>query len=315
MARNRGGARAGGEIDTARLVDRLAQSGAKPSRYPSKLARLSHIARPSTGWHAAARHRGVHDRRSTNLRRRPRPAPGQRPDPRHPGGDPPAAQHPACVRQGAGPGAVAGIEDELKWFASELGEVRDCQVQRRRFQAALAQLPPELVLGPVANRINNDLQSDQLRARGRVTDAMGSHRYLELLATLQRWRTTPPIAAPPTVQELTGAPAARTKSRPAAGHGDRDRRGRAVTLGTQGRQTGPIRRRTAHTGGQERKANSEALQAISDEYWVTTRTARLRRRHCYGWGRWRERRMARTVSPSGCCTRRSSKPQQTRAGK
>ena len=55
--------------------------------------------------------------------------------------------------------AIGDIDDELKWFAGLLGEVRDCQVQRRRFQEALAQLPPELVLGPVANRINTDLQS------------------------------------------------------------------------------------------------------------------------------------------------------------
>jgi CHAD domain-containing protein len=98
---------------------------------------------------------------------------------------------------------VEGVEDELKWFAGVLGEVRDCQVQRRRFQVAIAELPPELVLGPVANRINTDLQSDQLQARGRVTDAMNSQRYLDLLGTLQRWRTHPPIATPPSVGALT----------------------------------------------------------------------------------------------------------------
>ena len=66
--------------------------------------------------------------------------------------------------------AIGDVDDELKWFAGLLGEVRDCQVQRRRFQEALAQLPPELVLGPVANRINTDLQSDQLRARKVVAE-------------------------------------------------------------------------------------------------------------------------------------------------
>ena len=75
-------------------------------------------------------------------------------------------------------------------------------MQRRRFQEALAQLPPELVLGPVANRINTDLQSDQLRARKVVAEAMNSQRYLDLLATLQRWRTEPPLTEPPSLKAV-----------------------------------------------------------------------------------------------------------------
>jgi CHAD domain-containing protein len=98
--------------------------------------------------------------------------------------------------------AIAGVEDELKWFAGLLGEVRDCQVQRHRFKEALKELRPELVLGPVANRINTDLQSDQLRHRGVVTEAMNSQRYLDLLATLQRWRTDPPFATSPALGKV-----------------------------------------------------------------------------------------------------------------
>jgi CHAD domain-containing protein len=96
-------------------------------------------------------------------------------------------------------GSVGHIDDELKWFAGLLGEVRDCQVQRRHFREALAQLRPELVLGPVANRINTDLQSNQLQARKVVAEAMNSQRYLDLLATLKRWRTEPPLAEPLTL--------------------------------------------------------------------------------------------------------------------
>jgi len=99
--------------------------------------------------------------------------------------------------------SVGHVDDELKWFAGLLGEVRDCQVQRRRFQEALGQLPPQLVLGPVANRINTDLQSDQLRARTRVAQEMNSRRYLDLLATLQRWRTDPPLTEPPRLKAVT----------------------------------------------------------------------------------------------------------------
>jgi CHAD domain-containing protein len=98
--------------------------------------------------------------------------------------------------------AIGHVDDGLKWYAGLLGEVRDCQVQRRRFQEALDQLPPELVLGPVAGRINTDLQSVQLRARKVVGETMDSQRYLGLLATLQRWRTEPPLIEPPTLKAV-----------------------------------------------------------------------------------------------------------------
>jgi CHAD domain-containing protein len=89
--------------------------------------------------------------------------------------------------------AVGDVDTELKWFAGLLGEVRDCQVQRNRFHTALAKLPPELVLGPVIGRIDSDLTSTQVQAREIVAEAMNSPRYLDLLATLQRWRTDLPV--------------------------------------------------------------------------------------------------------------------------
>ncbi len=100
------------------------------------------------------------------------------------------------------PSEVGNLDDELRWFAGLLGEVRDCQVQRRRFQNVLADWPPELVLGPVDSRINAELHSVQLQARRRVVDEMNSTRYLDILTTLQRWRSTPPVAKPPTIKAL-----------------------------------------------------------------------------------------------------------------
>ena len=94
------------------------------------------------------------------------------------------------------------MDEELKWFAGLLGEVRDRQVQRRRFREVLAEWPPEHVLGPVANRINTDLHSEQLRAREVVADAMDSSRYLDILATLQRWRRQLPVSTTPTAKKL-----------------------------------------------------------------------------------------------------------------
>jgi CHAD domain-containing protein len=89
--------------------------------------------------------------------------------------------------------AVGDMDGELRWFAGLLGDVRDCQVQRRRFSAALDDMPEELILGPVRTRIRNDLQSVELPARTRLSEAMDSERYLAMMAVLRRWRTEPPV--------------------------------------------------------------------------------------------------------------------------
>lgn len=91
-------------------------------------------------------------------------------------------------------GAKLGDADgELKWFAALLGDVRDCQVQWRRLTKALDGMPDELILGPVRSRIRNELQSIELPARGRLTEAMDSDRYRTLMAALRGWRAEPPV--------------------------------------------------------------------------------------------------------------------------
>jgi CHAD domain-containing protein len=188
-----------------RLTERLTRSGATPARFPSKLARVSRAGRPEpAGGTRAGRAVATYVTEQIDnifdgdlgLRR----------------GSDPIHDTRVAIRRLRSTVRVFGklmdssvghIDDELKWFAGLLGEVRDCQVQRRRFREALAQLPPELVLGPVANRINTDLQSDQLQARTVAAEAMNSQRYLDLLATLQDWRTGPPLIEPPSVKAVT----------------------------------------------------------------------------------------------------------------
>jgi CHAD domain-containing protein len=98
--------------------------------------------------------------------------------------------------------AATELESELKWFAAVLGEVRDCQVQRKRFGAALDRLPDELVLGPVRSDIRNTLSGIERPARSRVTDAMDSERYVAMMAVLRGWRTEPPLKERLGVHEL-----------------------------------------------------------------------------------------------------------------
>jgi CHAD domain-containing protein len=98
--------------------------------------------------------------------------------------------------------AVGNLDDELKWFASLLGDVRDCQVQHQRFTEALDELPDELVLGPVRSRVRNDLQAIELPARADVRTAMDSPRYLAILAVLREWRAESPVKSEITTAEV-----------------------------------------------------------------------------------------------------------------
>jgi CHAD domain-containing protein len=182
----------------------LAEAGATPSRYPSKLARVSQVTRPApSGGTASGKAVAAYLIEQIDkifggdlaLRR----------------GSDPIHDTRVAIRRLRSTLRVFGkllepsvehVDDELKWFAGLLGEVRDCQVQRQHFREALAQLPSELVLGPVANTIDTDLHSDQLRARTTVAEAMCSPRYLDLLAPLQRWRTDPPLTAPPSTSAV-----------------------------------------------------------------------------------------------------------------
>ncbi|WP_231999172.1 CHAD domain-containing protein [Mycobacterium sp. 1081908.1] len=110
---------------------------------------------------------------------------------------------------------VGDVDGELKWFAALLGDVRDCEVQERRFNKALDRMPDELILGPVRSRIRNDLRAIELPARARLGEAMDSDRYRALLAVLRGWREEPPVA------QWISATALRKRSRRARRKADR----------------------------------------------------------------------------------------------
>lgn len=95
------------------------------------------------------------------------------------------------------PDARSRLEDELVWYAGLLGEVRDRQVQRHRLGELVAGLPAELVMGPVAARIEQDLLGEQLHCLTVVMSALDDARYRDLLVTLAQWRTAPPLTIEP----------------------------------------------------------------------------------------------------------------------
>lgn len=187
-----------------RLAKRLRTAGALPSRYPSKLAHVLPsipIAEPaSPAARAVARYVGAQIDAivagDMALRR------GQ--DPFH--DTRVAIRRLRSTLRVFGKvmdrSAIGDLDEELRWFAGLLGDVRDCLVQRRRFTEALDGFSEELVLGPVRSRIRKELEGIEGPARARLSEAMDSKRYLALMAVLREWRTDPPVDPDTTTAKL-----------------------------------------------------------------------------------------------------------------
>ncbi|MFI9769461.1 CHAD domain-containing protein [Streptomyces sp. NPDC052415] len=89
--------------------------------------------------------------------------------------------------------ATDPIADELKWLAGELGVARDREVLHQRLSAALDEVPPALVSGPVAERLNRWAGERPGKASGHLIGILDSHRYLALLDALDGVLTDPPL--------------------------------------------------------------------------------------------------------------------------
>lgn len=82
---------------------------------------------------------------------------------------------------------------ELKWMAGELGGARDAEVMAQRCAAMLADLPDELVLGPVAAAITRSFERRQADARQVGLAALDSDRYLALHDAIDALLADPPF--------------------------------------------------------------------------------------------------------------------------
>jgi len=87
--------------------------------------------------------------------------------------------------------AVRFLRDELKWLAGVLGEARDAEVMHGRLKEMIANEPEELVLGPVARRVDIELGADYQQAHDRVLEALDSQRYFHLVETLGSFLAAP----------------------------------------------------------------------------------------------------------------------------
>ncbi len=81
------------------------------------------------------------------------------------------------------------IRDELKWLAGILGAARDAEVIHARLEQIVADEPPGLVAGPIAERIDATMRARYKEAHREVLSALDSDRYLALLDALDQVAT------------------------------------------------------------------------------------------------------------------------------
>lgn len=84
------------------------------------------------------------------------------------------------------------LRDELRWFGVVLGAARDAEVLRERLLEAVHAQPDELVLGPVAARIDSTMAARERDADAEMRALLDSDRYFALLDALERLVSDPP---------------------------------------------------------------------------------------------------------------------------
>jgi CHAD domain-containing protein len=84
------------------------------------------------------------------------------------------------------------LRGELSWLADRLGGVRDRQVMAERLHKAVGAEPPELIVGPVDERIGSHLDGDLQQGRRELDEALSDTRYYDLLDELDSLIDTPP---------------------------------------------------------------------------------------------------------------------------
>ncbi len=98
------------------------------------------------------------------------------------------------------------LRDELAWVADVLGGARDREVLLARLQRDLETLPDELVLGPVAERLESRLAGSLSEARQQILEVLRGERYLDLLERLVAAATDPPTTEAATAPAGTVLP-------------------------------------------------------------------------------------------------------------
>ncbi|WP_430295309.1 CHAD domain-containing protein [Sinomonas sp. B1-1] len=85
------------------------------------------------------------------------------------------------------------LREELKWAAGTVGQARDVEVMRERLKEMAEAEPSDLLMGPVAQRIEEESGARYRRAHASGLEAMDSARYFRLLDALDAFLAEPPL--------------------------------------------------------------------------------------------------------------------------
>jgi len=97
------------------------------------------------------------------------------------------------------------LREELRWLGGRLADARDLEVRHAHLSAALAELPADLVVGPVSARLTRHFGPAEAAAQRAALKTLRDKRYRRLLDELDRLVTDPPLtgrAARPARKEL-----------------------------------------------------------------------------------------------------------------
>jgi CHAD domain-containing protein len=97
------------------------------------------------------------------------------------------------------------LRAELKWLGGLLGVARDAEVMHARLTQEIEEQPAELVVGPVLERVDLELDAAYTQARQEILAALDGERYLALVTALERFVTVPPFgprAAKPATRQF-----------------------------------------------------------------------------------------------------------------
>ena len=96
------------------------------------------------------------------------------------------------------------LGDELRWLGHVLGAARDSEVLAEHIQGSVAQVPPELVMGPVQARLREHFAPLAAQTRTAVLEALDSERYFALLNELDQIVADPPLGPDATLPAKKG---------------------------------------------------------------------------------------------------------------
>jgi CHAD domain-containing protein len=90
---------------------------------------------------------------------------------------------------------TGAVRDELRWLGGVLGGVRDAEMLDARLPDTVRDLPDDMVVGPVLERVERELAERRGLAADGLAAALDSARYFALLDALDALVSDPPFTA------------------------------------------------------------------------------------------------------------------------